>query len=227
MTDPSAGASDDAHGAITSRASGLAGWRKAIRRLASLEENSLTEIDDLYDSLVPKQEQDEWIREKLRLLKEESDAILDGTHSGLRARWEQQERAQAKKIAAAERQRNRQIESIKNMFESELTQSADESEAERSTYQQELLDVFQRRIKKLEDDQKILASEGNLESAKPQPTRKVRVRRGADNNEAPPSNRRRVAPFQTLMENGQSLTEEEMEDDFSMVQRLASKIGAS
>merc|ERR1712086_648349 len=148
MTDPSAGASDDAHGAITSRASGLAGWRKAIRRLASLEENSLTEIDDLYDSLVPKQEQDEWIREKLRLLKEESDAILDGTHSGLRARWEQQERAQAKKIAAAERQRNRQIESIKNMFESELTQSADESEAERSTYQQELLDVFQRRIKK-------------------------------------------------------------------------------
>jgi len=215
-------------GGITSRASGLAGWRKAIKRVASLEETSLGEVDELYDGLVPKQEQDEWIHEKLRLLKEESEAIAEGTHSGLRSRWEMQDRAQAKKVATAERQRNRQVESVKNMFESELMQAADEYEAEKNTYQNELLEMFQRRIKKLQDDLKILESEGSLDSVKPQPTRKVRVRRGGvDNTEQQPTNRRRIAPFQSLMENGQSLTEEEMEDDFSMVQRLASKIGAS
>ena len=39
---------------------------------------------------------------------------------GLKSRWEVLDRFKTKKIAAAERQKNRQIESIKNMFDSEL-----------------------------------------------------------------------------------------------------------
>lgn len=156
----------------------------------------------------------------------ESDAILDGSHTGLQAQWEKQERFQAKKIEKAERQRDRQIQSIKNMFESELALCADEGAHEKTNYQQELLEMFQRRIRKLEEDQKVLAAEGSLDSVKPQGARKIRARRG-EANEAPAASRRRVAPFQSLMENGQSLTEEEMEGDFNMVQRLASKIGAS
>merc|ERR1711934_79221 len=209
------------------QASGLAGWRKAIRRVASLEETGLTEIDELYDGLVPQQEQQEWILEKLRLMKEESEAIAEGTHSGLKSRWEALDRARAKKVAAAERQRNRQIESVKALFESDLMQAADECDAEKGTYQQELLELFQRRCKKLDDDLRTLESEGSLESVKPQPVRKVRVRRGGvENSEQQPAVRRRIAPFQSLMESGSSLTLEEMDDDFNMVQRLASKIGA-
>ena len=49
---------EDASG-ILSRTSGLAGWRKAIRRVASLEETALADIDETYDGLVSKQEQEE------------------------------------------------------------------------------------------------------------------------------------------------------------------------
>ena len=66
---------------ILSRTSGLAGWRKAIRRVASLEETALADIDETYDSLVSKAEQEEWITEKLRLLREEAAAIASSTHS--------------------------------------------------------------------------------------------------------------------------------------------------
>jgi len=147
---------------------------------------------------------------------------------GLKSRWEVLDRFRAKKIAAAERQRNRQIESVKNMFESELMQAVDECDAEKATYQADLLDTFQRRTKKLEEDLKILEAEGSLDSVKPQPARKVRVRRGgADNTEQQAATRRRIAPFQSLMENGSCLSEEERADDFNMVQRLANQIGAS
>lgn len=211
-----------------SRTSGLAGWRKAIRRVASLEETSMVEIDEHYDTIVPKTEQQEWHHEKLRMLKDESEAIMDALHAGLKTRWEVLDRFRAKKIAAAERQRNRQIESVKNMFESELMQAVDECDAEKATYQADLLDMFQRRTKKLEDDLKILEAEGSLDSVKPQPARKVRVRRGGvDNTEQQAATRRRIAPFQSLMENGSCLSEEERADDFNMVQRLANQIGAS
>ena len=63
------------------RVNSLTGWRKAIKRVASLEETALCEIDSLYDHLIPTPEQEEWIQEKIRLLKDESDAIADGTHS--------------------------------------------------------------------------------------------------------------------------------------------------
>ena len=43
---------------------------------------------------------------------------------------------------------------------------------EKQQYQQDLLEMFQRRVKKLEEDQKILAAEGSLDSVKQQ------VRRG-------------------------------------------------
>ena len=66
---------------ILSRTSGLAGWRKAVRRVASLEETSLNDIDELYDGLVSKTEQEEWLHEKLRLLREESEAIASSSHS--------------------------------------------------------------------------------------------------------------------------------------------------
>merc|ERR1712166_777459 len=61
------------------RVNSLTGWRKAIKRVASLEETALCEIDSLYDHLIPTPEQEEWIQEKIRLLKDESDAIADGT----------------------------------------------------------------------------------------------------------------------------------------------------
>jgi hypothetical protein len=83
-------------------------------------------------------------------------------------------------------------------------------------------------IKKLEDDLKVLETEGTLDNVKPQPARKVRVRRGGpDNGEGQGgSQRRKIAPFQSLMENGSSLAEDERADDFNMVQRLATQIGA-
>lgn len=230
-TNGGAGASDQNQkvavpGSIMARASGLAGWRKAIRRVASLEESGLAEIDELYDGLVPKHEQEEWIVEKLRLLKEETEAIGEGAHSGLKSRWEVLDRLRAKKVAAAERQRNRQIESVKAIFESELMQAADECDAEKATYQQELLDLFHRRQKRLDEDLKTLETEGTLENSRPQPVRKSRVRRGGvDNDAAQPTTRRRIAPFQSLMENGCALKEDEMEDDFNLVHRLAVKIG--
>ena len=59
----------------------LNGWRKAIKRVASLEETALLEIDALYDHLIPGPEQAEWLQEKIRLLKDEAEAIADGTHS--------------------------------------------------------------------------------------------------------------------------------------------------
>jgi hypothetical protein len=219
----------DAASGILSRTSGLAGWRKAVRKVASLEETALAEIDDVYDNVVSKGEQEEWHHEKLRLLKEESDAIADSSHAGLKSRWDVLDRFRQKKVAAAERQKNRQIESVKNMFESESLQAADECEAEKATYQAELLEMFQRRVKKLEEDLKILESEGSLDSVKPQPARKVRNRRGGPDGpaEQQAATRRRIAPFQSLMENGSSLTEDERADDFNMVQRLASQIGAS
>ena len=66
---------------ILSRNSGLAGWRKAIRRVASLEDTALNDIDETYDGLVPKAEQEEWLHEKLRQLKEEAQSIATSQHS--------------------------------------------------------------------------------------------------------------------------------------------------
>ena len=51
-----------------------------------MEETSLNDIDELYDNLVSKTEQEEWLHEKLRLLKEESEAINSSTHSVLKHR---------------------------------------------------------------------------------------------------------------------------------------------
>ena len=47
-------------------------------------------------------------------------------------------------------------------------QAVDECDAEKATYQADLLDTFQRRTKKLEEDLKILEAEGSLDSVKPQ-----------------------------------------------------------
>lgn len=47
-------------------------------------------------------------------------------------------------------------------------QAAEECEHEKTVYQNELLDTFQRRVKKLEDDLKVLESEGSLDSVKAQ-----------------------------------------------------------
>ena len=74
------GSKDDTAG-IMSRTSGLAGWRKEIRQVASLEDTALVEIDEHYDNIVPKGEQEEWHHEKLRLLKDESEAIMDAVHA--------------------------------------------------------------------------------------------------------------------------------------------------
>eukprot|EP00656_Telonema_subtile_P014016 TRINITY_DN17126_c0_g1_i1.p1 TRINITY_DN17126_c0_g1~~TRINITY_DN17126_c0_g1_i1.p1 ORF type:complete len:291 (+),score=51.43 TRINITY_DN17126_c0_g1_i1:3-875(+) len=206
----------------------LNGWRKAVKRVASLEETALCEIDGLYDHLIPGPEQQEWIQEKIRLLKEEADAIADGSHSGLRSRWEVLERMRQKKVAAAERHSNRQVESIKKLFESELLQAADECESEKLGYQQELLDTFQRRYKRLDDDLKVLEKDGTLAAVNPQPPRKIRVRRGGgDADSQQPATRRRIQPFQTLMESGIALKDEEIEDDLNMMHRLSSKIGSS
>ena len=75
---------DDAKG-LVSRNTGLAGWKKAVHRVASLEETALNEIDEVYDAVVPKGEQEEWHHEKLRHLKEESEAIMDAGHAVRRA----------------------------------------------------------------------------------------------------------------------------------------------
>merc|ERR1712166_128766 len=205
----------------------LNGWRKAVKRVASLEETALCEIDALYDHLVPDPEQQEWIQEKIRLLKEEADAIADGTHSGLRSRWEVLERMTQKKVAAAERHSNRQVESIKKLFESGLLQAADECESEKLGYQQELLDTFQRRYKRLDEDLKVLEKDGTLVAVNPQPPRKIRVRRGAEADAQQPATRRRIQPFQTLMDSGIALKDDEIEDDLNMMHRLSSKIGSS
>merc|ERR1712166_1113181 len=207
----------------------LNGWRKAIKRVASLEETALCEIDALYDHLIPDPEQQEWIQEKIRLLKEEADAIADGTHSGLRSRWEVLERMTQKKVAAAERHSNRQVESIKKLFESELLQAADECESEKGNYQQDLLDSFQRRTKKLDDDLKTLEKDGTIPHlSQQQPPRKIRVRRGgAEPENQQPATRRRIQPFQSLMEGGIALKEDEIEEDMQMLQRLSNKIGSS
>merc|ERR1712153_102691 len=209
------------------RVNSLTGWRKAIKRVASLEETALCEIDSLYDHLIPTPEQEEWIQEKIRLLKDESDAIADGTHSGLRSRWEVLERMTQKKVAAAERHSNRQVESIKKLFESELLQAADECESEKLGYQQELLDTFQRRYKRLDEDLKVLEKDGTLAAVNPQPPRKIRVRRGGvDSDAQPAATRRRIQPFQTLMESGIALKDDEIEDDLNMMHRLSTKIGS-
>lgn len=211
------------------RVNSLTGWRKAIKRVASLEETALCEIDSLYDHLIPTPEQEEWIQEKIRLLKDESDAIADGTHSGLRSRWEVLERMRQKKVAAAERHSNRQVESIKKLFESELLQAADECEAEKGNYQQDLLDSFQRRTKKLDDDLKTLEKDGTIPHlSQQQPPRKIRVRRGGGEPEnQQPATRRRIQPFQSLMEGGIALKDDEIEEDMQMLQRLSNKIGSS
>ena len=49
-------------------------------------------------------------------------ACCDCSFQGLLARWEVLDRHKSKKVASAERQKNRQIESVKNMFESEVVQ---------------------------------------------------------------------------------------------------------
>merc|ERR1719231_1609073 len=85
---------------------------------------------------------------------------MDSSHAGLKSRWESLDRFKTKKVAAAERQKNRQIESVKNMFEAELNTAAEECDHEKAAYQQELLDMFQRRIKKLEEDLKVLEEQG-------------------------------------------------------------------
>merc|ERR1719231_1552188 len=118
---------------------------------------------------------------------------MDSSHAGLKSRWESLDRFKTKKVAAAERQKNRQIESVKNMFEAELNTAAEECDHEKAAYQQELLD-----------------EQGSLDSVKPQPARKVRVRRGgADASDQGGGKRMKVAPFQSLMEQGSCLTEEE------------------
>jgi len=210
------------------RVNSLNGWRKAVKRMASLEETALLEIDSLYDHLIPGPEQAEWLQEKIRLLKDEADAIADGTHSGLRSRWEVLERMRQKKTAAAERHSNRQVESVKKLFEAELLQAADECEAEKVSYQQELLDSFNRRSKRLDEDLKVLEKDGTLAAVNPQPPRKIRVRRGAGDPEGQqPATRRRVQPFQSLIENGIALKDDEIEDDLAMMNRLSYKIGSS
>eukprot|EP00658_Telonema_sp_P-2_P031656 TRINITY_DN23643_c0_g1_i11.p1 TRINITY_DN23643_c0_g1~~TRINITY_DN23643_c0_g1_i11.p1 ORF type:complete len:179 (-),score=69.53 TRINITY_DN23643_c0_g1_i11:296-832(-) len=178
--------------------------------------------------MIPQPEQQEWIQEKIRLLKEEAESIGDGNHSGLKSRWEFLERMRQKKVAAAERHCNRQVESIKKLFQAECLQAEDEYEAERQSYQQDLLDTFQRRYNKLDQDLKVLEKDGTLAAVNPQPPRKIRIRRGAGDAESQqPATRRRIQPFQNLMENGIALKDEEIDDDIAMMQRLSSKMGSS
>ena len=47
-------------------------------------------------------------------------------------------------------------------------QAETECELEKANYQTELLDMFNRRVKKLEDDLKVLETEGTLDNVKPQ-----------------------------------------------------------
>merc|ERR1711988_521868 len=204
------------------RVNSLNGWRKAVKRVASLEETALSEIDALYDHLIPQPEAEEWIQEKERLLKDEAEAIADGPHSGLRSRWEVLERMRQKKVAAAERHSNRQVESIKKLFESELIQAADECDAEKCNYQQELLDSFNRRVKKLEEDAKQMEN-GTVPTITQQMPRKIRVRRGMGDANEQPATRRKLQPFQSLMESGIALKDEEIEEDLVMLQRLSNK----
>ena len=58
-------------------------------------------------------------------------------------------------------------------------QATEECAADKKNYQSELADMFARRIKKLEEDLKVLETDGSLDNVKPQvrrrPSRPIRI----------------------------------------------------